>query len=84
MRDRVVETLVVCLIDRVIGLKLPQPAQRILPIEKLQLLVDLWISLVQQIRGAEKVFAGDGEELCRVSAAYGSMAVSASGLRSSC
>ena len=60
------QTLVVRLIDRVCGLKLPQPAQRILPVEKLQLQVDLWISRVQQIRGAEEIFAGDRKEFRRV------------------
>jgi inorganic pyrophosphatase len=45
-----VQRLRVRLIDRVCGLKLPQSAQRILPVEKLQLQVDLWISRVQQIQ----------------------------------
>ena len=47
-------------------MKLPQPGQRILAVEGLELFIDPWIGLVQQVRGAEEVFAGDGEELRRV------------------
>ncbi len=51
-----------CRIDRVRGEKLLEPRQWILAIEQLQLLIHLWINLVQQIRGAEEVLAGDSEK----------------------
>jgi hypothetical protein len=47
------------------GLQLLEAGQRVLAVEQLSC-VDLWISLVQQIRGAEEVLAGDGKELGRV------------------
>ena len=55
-----------CLIDRVLGEKLLEPPQRVLAIEQFQLLIDLWISLVQQIRSTEEVLAGHGEKFGRV------------------
>ncbi|MNH00995.1 hypothetical protein D3C79_602040 [compost metagenome] len=47
-------------------LQLAQARQRVLPVEQRQLAVDLWISLMKQVRGTKEVLAGNGKELCRV------------------
>lgn len=48
------------------SLQAGQTGQRVLPIEQRQLLVNLWVHLVQQVGGAEEIFAGNGKELGRV------------------